>query len=82
MLCDRVAGYMQAYTLYSHIRPFGASVIVGALEDGKPLLFMIEPSGVSWVCAHRYGKIADSWSRKLTLGGGGQFSLRPRLRYI
>lgn len=60
MLCDRVAGYMQAYTLYSHIRPFGASVIVGALEDGKPLLFMIEPSGVSWVGAHSSARV--SWS--------------------
>jgi 20S proteasome alpha/beta subunit len=48
MLSERVAGFMQVYTLYSHIRPFGASVIVGTVEDGKPLLYMLEPSGVSW----------------------------------
>lgn len=39
---------MQVYTLYSHIRPFGASVVMGTVEDGKPLLYMLEPSGVSW----------------------------------
>lgn len=48
MLAERVAGFMQAYTLYSHVRPFGASVILGTYTNGRPEIFMIEPSGVYW----------------------------------
>ena len=40
---------MQAYTLYSHVRPFGASVIIGTFTEDRPEIFMIEPSGVYWV---------------------------------
>eukprot|EP00126_Sphaerothecum_destruens_P006562 Sdes_comp19420_c0_seq3m10778 len=48
MLCDRVSQFVQVYTLYSHVRPFGASILMGSYENEKPSLFMIEPSGVSW----------------------------------
>lgn len=42
---------MQAYTLYSSVRPFGITTIIGGVdEDGKPGLYMIEPSGSYWVC--------------------------------
>jgi 20S proteasome subunit alpha 7 len=39
---------VQAYTLYSSVRPFGVGIVIGALDplDGKPGLYMVEPSGV------------------------------------
>lgn len=57
MLAERVAMYMQAYTLYSSVRPFGLSAVVVGWDapadksrrsEGKPALYMIEPSGVFW----------------------------------
>ncbi|XP_071440783.1 proteasome subunit alpha type-3 [Hetaerina americana] len=47
-LNERVSMYMHAYTLYSAIRPFGCSVILGSYEDDGPAMFMIDPSGVSY----------------------------------
>jgi 20S proteasome alpha/beta subunit len=37
------------YTLYSSVRPFGSSVIMGTVDKEGPQLYMIEPSGVYWV---------------------------------
>lgn len=47
-LNDRVSMYMHAYTLYSAVRPYGCSVIVGAYEADGPAMYMIDPSGVSY----------------------------------
>jgi len=47
-LVDRVGLYVQAYTLYSSVRPFGCSTIIGAVDKTGPALFVIEPSGVSY----------------------------------
>ncbi|KAK0090362.1 hypothetical protein PV325_001136 [Microctonus aethiopoides] len=47
-LNDRVAMYMHAYTLYSAVRPYGCSVILGAYEANGPAMYMIDPSGVSY----------------------------------
>ncbi|EDL36566.1 proteasome (prosome, macropain) subunit, alpha type 3, isoform CRA_d, partial [Mus musculus] len=54
-LADRVAMYVHAYTLYSAVRPFGCSFMLGSYSanDGAQL-YMIDPSGVSygyWGCA-------------------------------
>jgi 20S proteasome subunit alpha 7 len=76
-LANRMGSYVQAYTLYSSVRPFGVTAIVGGWdaeaelpvdgqvgsgpsvgaggkkENGKhggPFLYMIEPSGLYWVC--------------------------------
>jgi 20S proteasome subunit alpha 7 len=46
-LTDRVAMYMHAYTLYSAIRPFGCSLIIGSLEEDGPVMYVIDPSGIS-----------------------------------
>lgn len=47
-----MGGFAQAYTLYSSVRPFGITAIIGGVdEDGKPGLYMIEPSGLYWVRA-------------------------------
>lgn len=59
-LTDRVSGYVHAHTLYSSVRPFGVSMILGSytVEEG-PQMYLIDPSGVSWVryyCFHlRWG---------------------------
>ncbi|XP_049851663.1 proteasome subunit alpha type-3-like [Schistocerca gregaria] len=44
---NRVASYVQLYTLYL-VRPFGMAAIVGGVDSNGPQLFMIEPSGISW----------------------------------
>jgi len=48
VLCDRVSGYFQAFTLYGHLRPFGVSMILGTWDANGPQLHMIEPSGLSY----------------------------------
>lgn len=47
-IVDRLGLYVQAYTLYSSVRPFGISTILGAVDKDGPALFVIEPSGVSY----------------------------------
>jgi len=48
VLTERVSGFVQAYTLYGHIRPFGCTALIGGIDRTGPRLFMVEPSGVSW----------------------------------
>uniref|UniRef100_A0A3B5L450 Proteasome subunit alpha type-3 n=1 Tax=Xiphophorus couchianus TaxID=32473 RepID=A0A3B5L450_9TELE len=54
-LSDRVAMYVHAYTLYSAVRPFGCSFILGSYDkDDGAQLYMVDPSGISygyWGCA-------------------------------
>jgi len=47
-LSERVSQFVQMYTLYGSVRPFGCSVIIGAVDKEGPQLFMIDPSGTSW----------------------------------
>lgn len=45
--------YMHAYTLYSAVRPYGCSVVMGTwTEHEGPQMFMLEPSGVSFVSTY------------------------------
>lgn len=46
--------YMHAHTLYSAVRPFGIAVLLASYEDDGPHLYMIEPSGLSFVCNEFY----------------------------
>ena len=48
-LKDRVAMYMHAYTLYSALRPFGTSILMGAWDpiDGAQL-YCLDPSGSNY----------------------------------
>lgn len=48
-MADRLGMYVQAYTLYSSVRPFGVSAILGAVDKDGPALFVVEPSGVYYV---------------------------------
>ncbi|SPO41958.1 probable PRE10 - 20S proteasome subunit C1 (alpha7) [Pseudozyma flocculosa] len=71
-LADRVSMYIQAFTLYSSVRPFGISTIFAGIDDSRgPQIFMIEPSGVFWGyngCAIGKGKqLAKTEIEKLDL---------------
>ena len=48
-IADRLGLYVQAYTLYSSVRPFGISTILGTVDQDGPGLFVVEPSGVFFV---------------------------------
>lgn len=47
-LMDRLGIYVQNYTCYNSVRPFGIVSIVGGVDAEGPHLYMIEPSGVFW----------------------------------
>nr|CAG8497349.1 10791_t:CDS:2 [Entrophospora candida]CAG8515382.1 5291_t:CDS:2 [Entrophospora candida] len=70
-IADRVGQYVQAYTLYSSVRPFGSSAIIGTFDKDGPQLYMVEPSGVYWGyygCAIGKGKqVAKTELEKLVL---------------
>lgn len=46
VLADRVSQYVQAYTLYSSVRPFGVSGLIATHDRNGFGLYMVEPSGV------------------------------------
>jgi len=48
MLAERLGLYVHAHTLYGGVRPFGSSVLLGAVDPDtkKPSLFSLEPSGL------------------------------------
>ncbi|KAL1461168.1 hypothetical protein WDU94_013094 [Cyamophila willieti] len=48
LLNEKVSMYVHAYTLYSMVRPFGASLLLASHDqkDG-PSLYVVDPSGVS-----------------------------------
>jgi len=46
VVSDRLGNYVQAYTLYSSVRPFGCSTILGGVDKDGPTLYVVEPSGV------------------------------------
>ncbi|KAI0068933.1 20S proteasome subunit [Artomyces pyxidatus] len=46
IIADRLGAYIQMYTLYSSVRPFGVSTIVGGVDKTGPGLYVVEPSGV------------------------------------
>jgi len=61
VLAQRTSQFIQMYTLYAHMRPFGVSSILGGFDKSGPQLYLIEPSGVSWGyfgCAAGKGKQA------------------------
>jgi 20S proteasome subunit alpha 7 len=45
-LTQRLGHFVQAYTLYSSVRPFGISTIIAGVDTDGPALFVVEPSGV------------------------------------
>lgn len=47
-LSDRLGSYLNAYTLYSSVRPFGISTLISSYDKNGPQLYAIEPSGLYW----------------------------------
>jgi len=52
ILAERVASLVHFYTQYWSARPYGAAVIIGAVDKDGPQLWLVEPSGVTYVCNH------------------------------
>lgn len=48
LLMDRLGIYVQNYTCYNSVRPFGIASIIGGVDENGPHLYMIEPSGAFW----------------------------------
>jgi 20S proteasome subunit alpha 7 len=49
ILVEYLGFYVQAYTLYLSVRPFGISAILGAVDKPGPALYVGGPSGVSYM---------------------------------
>ncbi|KAH3671781.1 hypothetical protein WICMUC_004539 [Wickerhamomyces mucosus] len=47
-LIDRLGNYVQAYTCYNSVRPFGITSIIGGIDEDGTHLYMLEPSGSYW----------------------------------
>ncbi|KAI9503053.1 putative proteasome subunit alpha type-7 [Coemansia sp. RSA 1358] len=45
IIAERLGMYVQAYTLYSSVRPFGVSTLLACMDRNGPQLYMVEPSG-------------------------------------
>ena len=60
-LCRNTAQLVQEYTQSGGVRPFGISVLVAGMNDGKPMLYQIDPSGTyyEWKAAS-IGKNAEN----------------------
>ncbi|KAL8146615.1 hypothetical protein AgCh_004370 [Apium graveolens] len=65
---ELVASYVHLCTLYWWLRPFGCGVFLGGYGRDGPQLYMIEPSGVSYVVlfSKNKNKIRDLSSNDLT----------------
>ncbi len=46
LLIKKISADMQAFTQYGGARPYGVSVLFGGIRNDKPVLFMLEPSGI------------------------------------
>ncbi|TXT10675.1 hypothetical protein VHUM_02180 [Vanrija humicola] len=89
ILSDRLSGYVQAYTCYGSVRPFGVSSLVAGVDKSGPRLFCIEPSGVYYgyrACATGKGKaLAKTELEKLVAAeadGGDAITCKEAVREI
>lgn len=86
-LAQRISSYVQAHTLYSSVRPFGVTAIVGGVDENGPHLFMIEPNGTSWgyrgAATGRGRQVAKSELEKLDLDSlDGETAVKEAARII
>ncbi|KAI8869950.1 putative proteasome subunit alpha type 3 [Ramicandelaber brevisporus] len=77
-LANKIGMYMQVYTMYSSVRPFGCGLFIASHDvDGGPQLHFIDPSGTFYgqhACAAGKGKqIAKTALEKLSFD-----SMTPR----
>ena len=45
--------FVHAHTLYSSVRPFGVSCLIGSYGVEGPEMYVIDPSGVAFVSTQR-----------------------------
>lgn len=71
-LADRLGIYVQNYTCYNSVRPFGVVSILGGVDENGPHLYMVEPSGLYWgytgAATGKGRQLAKSELEKLELG--------------
>ena len=60
VLSERLSSFVQVYTLYGSVRPFGCSVLLASVDKRGPQLYMTDPSGTSWVLFSLNSKIKVS----------------------
>lgn len=81
VVSERVAQYVQAYTLYSSVRPFGISTILAVVDRKGPSMYVIEPSGVYFgyqgAAVGKGKQLAKTEIEKLDLG---ELSARDAVR--
>jgi 20S proteasome subunit alpha 7 len=84
-LSDRLSGYVQAYTCYGSVRPFGISTLVAGVDKSGPRLFCIEPSGVFYgyrACAVGKGKALAKTELEKVLAKEGGVTVREGVMEI
>ncbi|KAF8914079.1 20S proteasome subunit [Gymnopilus junonius] len=77
-VADRLGLYVQAYTLYSSVRPFGISTILGTVDEDGPGLFVVEPR-VQWSCSRKGRQLAKTELEKLKLS---ELSVRKHIYLV
>ncbi len=84
-LTKTVTDYIQQYTQVGGARPFGVSLIIGGIAEGKPRLYETDPSGTPYewkalaVGANRseiQEFLEEEYSAELALDGGIGLALR------
>ena len=84
-LTKHVTDYIQENTQIGGTRPFGAALLIGGIEDGRPRLFSADPSGTphEWratvIGADRseiQSLLEDEWDDELTLEDGIELAIR------
>eukprot|EP00162_Nutomonas_longa_P009825 comp19510_c0_seq1/m.37116 comp19510_c0_seq1/g.37116 ORF comp19510_c0_seq1/g.37116 comp19510_c0_seq1/m.37116 type:complete len:254 (+) comp19510_c0_seq1:47-808(+) len=84
VLAERLGGYMQSYTVYGHLRPFGVSTVIAGYDDiNGPQLYMTEPSGLTYgyhgIALGKGALPAKTELQKLNLAGMTCNELLPEL---
>lgn len=65
-LVKDVANIQQYYSQAGGLRPFGVSLLIGSIENGKPLLYQTTPSGIYMrFLARCVGNVSDKINEEL-----------------
>ena len=84
-LTKEVTDHIQQYTQIGGARPFGVSLIIGGIENGRPRLYETDPSGTPYewkalAVGENRGPIKDyleeHYDEDLSLDGGLELALR------
>jgi proteasome alpha subunit len=65
-LVKSIANIQQYYSQAGGLRPFGVSLLIGGIENSKPVLYMTTPSGIYMrFLARSVGQLSDKINEKL-----------------